>query len=200
MSDGIDHERLYRLAESHSGFFTSAQAAEAGMHRSTLSHHARPGGRFERRARGLYRLRLFPESANDAIVAAWIPLAEVGAVVSHESALVLYGLSDLTPGCVHLSLPRALRGQRARSGVRLHTPERAPDEAEPRLVGGVPVTSPERAIVDSLASGSQPEQIEMAIREALRRGLTTQRRLEAAASGSSRRVRSMIEQATRGAM
>lgn len=195
MSDVIDHEGLYRTAETQAGYFTSARAVAAGMDRSTLAHHARPGGRYVRVRRGLYRLRHFPTSPFEHVVAAWLPLRGTGAVVSHESALELYGLSDVIPADVHLSLPRARRGQRPRAGVRLHTVERPPPRGQVRQVEGVPVTSPERTLVDCLAAGSQPDQVEAAIGQALRRGLTTPRRLREAARDRSARVRHGVNRA-----
>jgi predicted transcriptional regulator of viral defense system len=197
MSD-IDHDGLYRLAEAQAGYFTAQQALGAGMDRSTLRHHARPGGRYQRVRRGLYRLRHFPSSPHEHVVAGWLPLRDAGAVVSHESALELHGLSDLIADAVHLSLPRSERGQRRRAGVRLHTLYRPPEEAEVRNLAGLPVTSPERTIVDALETGAQPEQVELAIRQALERGLTTPRRLRSAALSRSARVRRFIERALAG--
>jgi predicted transcriptional regulator of viral defense system len=194
MSDAVDHDRLYRLAESQAGYFTAQQAIGAGMDRSTLRHHARPGGRYERARRGLYRLRHFPSSPYEHVVVAWLGLRGAPAVVSHESALELYDLSDVIPDAIHISLPRTKRGQRPRPGVRFHTLEQPPSPSEVRTVHGIPVTTPERSIVDSLEAGTQPEQVEMAIRQALERGLTTPRRLQAAAEGRSSRVRELIEQ------
>jgi predicted transcriptional regulator of viral defense system len=193
--DTIDHDGLYRVAESQAGYFTAGQAIAAGMDRSTLRYHARPGGRYERVRRGLYRLRHFPSSPHEHVVAAWLALEGAGAVVSHESALELYELSDVIPTAIHVSLPRTKRGQRSRAGVRIHTVERPPAPSEVRTVHGVPVTTPERSIVDSLDAGTQPEQIEMAIRQALERGLTTPRRLRAAAEDRSSRSRGFIERA-----
>lgn len=194
MSDGIDHDQLYRLAEAQAGYFSAGQALAAGMDRSTLRHHARRGGRYERVRQGLYRLRHFPTSGHEHVVAAWLPLREAGAVVSHESALELHELSDVIPAGVHLSLPRSQRGQRARPGVRLHTLERPPGPSEVRAVHGVPTTVPERSIVDCLQAGTQPEQVALAVRQALERGLTTPRRLRAATAGRSDRVRGFVEQ------
>jgi predicted transcriptional regulator of viral defense system len=196
MSDRIDHDGLYRIAESQAGYFTAKQALEAGMDRSTLLHHSRPGGRYERVRRGLYRLRHFPSSPHEHVVAAWLPLPKP-AVVSHESALELYDLSDVIPDAVHITLPRAKRGQRARPGVRFHTLEHAPGRDETREIAGVLVTGPERTIVDSLDAGTQPEQIELAVHQALERGLTTPRRLRAAAVGRPKRVRAFIERQLR---
>jgi predicted transcriptional regulator of viral defense system len=195
MHDDIDHDGLYRLAESQAAYFTAGQALAAGMDRSTLRYHARPGGRYERVRWGLYRLRHFPTSPHEHVVAVWLPLRDAGGVVSHESALELWDLWEVIPEAVHVSLPRAKRGQRPRPGVRLHALERPPGASERRRVHGVPVTTPERSIVESLEAGAQPEQIEMAVHQALERGLTTRRRLREAASRRSARVRGSVEAA-----
>jgi predicted transcriptional regulator of viral defense system len=194
MSDNIDHNNLYRVAESQAGYFTAQQALGVGMDRSTLGYHARPGGRYERVRRGFYRLRHFPSSPHEHVVAAWLPLRDAGGVVSHESALELYDLSDVIPIAVHVSLPRSKRGQRSRPGVRLHTPAKPPGPEEVRALAGIDVTTPERSIVDVLQAGTQHEQIELAIRQALERGLTTPRRLRAVASSRSARAHRFVEQ------
>lgn len=191
MSD-IDYDGLYQLAEAQAGYFTSGQAVEVGMDPSTLRYHARPGGRYERVRRGLYRLRHFPSSSVEHVVAAWLPLRSAGAVVSHASALELYELSDVVPEVVHVSVPRAKRGQRPRPGVRIHTLVESLGSGDVRTVAGVSVTSPERSIVDCLEGGVQPEQVELAIRQALARGLTSRRRLWEAAADRSARVREVV--------
>lgn len=194
MSDNrVDHDDLYRLAEAQSGYFTAQQALAAGMDRSTLLHHARPRGRYLRVRRGLYRLRHFPSAAQEHVVAGWLPLRDVGAVVSHASAFEMYGLSDVIPDAVHLTLPRARRGQRPRRGVRIHTSAQPPASSELRHIQGIPVTSPERSVVDALEAGVQPEQVELAIRQALTRGLTTRRRLTTAAANRSTWVKAFVE-------
>jgi hypothetical protein len=82
--------------------------------------------------------------------------------------------------------------------VQLHTLNQPPEKAEVRDIAGLPVTNPERTIGDVLETGAQPEQIEMAIRQALERGLTTPRRLHMAASSRSARVRRFIERSMDG--
>ncbi len=143
--------------------------------------------------RGLYRLRHFPSSPHEHVVAAWLPLRRAGAVVSHASALDLYGIADVIPTDVHVSVSRAKRGVRPRAGIRVHTLERPLNPSEIREVAGVDVTAPERALVDALDDGTQPEQIELGIRQALDRALTTPRRLREVATGRSARVRAAIE-------
>lgn len=167
------------------------------MDRATLRHHARPGGRYRRVGRGLYRLRHFPTSPHEHVMAAWLPLRGNGAVVSHESALELHDLSDVIPEAVHLTVPRSERGIRPRAGVRLHTSEDPPHAKEVRQVAGLPVTAPERSILDALESGAQPEQIEIAIHQALGRSLTTRSRLRRSAAPRPERVRRFVERAVK---
>lgn len=194
MSD-VNHDLLYDLAEAQAGYFTPAQAIEAGMDRSTLRHHARPGGRFERIQRGLYRLRHFPTSQHEHVMAAWLPLRDAEAVVSHVSALELYGLSDIIPETIHLTVPRTKRGLRPRAGVRVHTVERVIRPEQTRRIDGLPVTSPERSLADALADGAQPEQIELAVRQALKRSLTTPGRLRDEVAERPARIRGLMDRA-----
>jgi predicted transcriptional regulator of viral defense system len=125
-------------------------------------------------------------------MAAWLGVREAGGVVSHESTLELYELSDVIPDAVHLSLPRSKRGTRPRDGVRLHTTDHPADSSEIRQIAGVPVTSPERTIVDALDAGTQPEQIEMALHQALDRGLSSPSRIRAATERRSPRAKHFI--------
>jgi predicted transcriptional regulator of viral defense system len=199
MNDMPDHEALYRQAEAQAGYFTARQAAEVGMDRRTLSDHARPGGRFERVARGLYRIRLFPTDPHEHVIAAWLGLGIPEAVVSHESALELFGLSDVIADEVHISIPREKRRRHVRPGVRVHTTTRPLRGEEVRRVHGVPVTSPERSIVDVLEAGGQPEQVELAVSQALARGLTTPDRLHRAADNRAARVSERIDRLARSA-
>ncbi len=180
-------------AEAQAGYFTAPQAIAAGMDRSTLRHHARPGGRYLHIRRGLYRLRHFPSSPHEHVMVGWLPLRNAGAVVSHESALELHDLSDVIPNAVHLTVPRNVRGIRPREGVKLHTAFRPATKREIQSIAGLPATNPARSIIDALDAGAQPEQIEMAIRQALDRGLTTPRRLRTAASSRSERVRKFVD-------
>lgn len=185
MHDQGRWETLGRIAESQAGYVTTAQAEEVGFHRNSLPYHAREGGRLERVARGLYRLRFFPSSPFEHIAAAFISAGPDVATISHESALELYGLADVSPVEVHITLPRDYRYRSAPIGTRYHYPREALTAGETRRVQGVRVTSPERTIVDVIEGGTQPEQVEMAIRQAIERGLTTARRLRVVAANQS---------------
>src|SRR5580704_9587496 len=53
--------RLYQIAESQLGYFTTAEASEAGVHRARLAQLAAHGD-IERLSRGVYRLTRYPLS------------------------------------------------------------------------------------------------------------------------------------------
>ncbi len=98
------------------------------------------------------------------------------ALLSHESALALLDLSDNIPDGVHLLVPRRHRGLRRPPGVIVHT---RPDGEEVATVwrDGLPLTAPARTLLD-VADRLQPEQLSMAVRQALRRGLLTREQLQ----------------------
>lgn len=193
MTDQVRWETLGRVAESQAGYVTIAQAEQAGFHRNAPRHHTREGGRLERAGRGLYRLRFYPSSPFEHIAAAWVLAGPDIAVVSHESALELYGLADVAPSEVHLTLPRRYRYREAPNGARFHYPREPLADGEVRRVQGLRTTSTERTILDVLEAGTQPEQVEMAVQQAVDRALTTPKRLRAAAAERASTVQTAVE-------
>jgi predicted transcriptional regulator of viral defense system len=167
-----DSPALHQLAYSQDGLFTARQAHERGYSAQLLAHHAR-AGRFARVRRGLYRLSDYPTGEHEEIRAAWLAIGMERAAVSHESALVLHELSDVLPDTVHLLVSREHRGVRPPAGVTLHTATTAIPDNEITARYGIRVTIPSRAIIDAAGSGTAPEQIQMAIRQALEQGRTT---------------------------
>ncbi len=195
---GPDHNKLFELASERSGYFTARQAREAGFSKEDLKHHVR-SGRFLRIKRGLYRIRQYPPSPEDHVVEAWLAAVAAGApaLVSHESTLRLHNLSDVVPGVVHLLVPRKYRRVAGRlpQGVEVHTTVSPPASADVVTLGPVRVTGPARTIVDAADAGTAPEQISLAVRQALEQGLTTARNLSAKARARSARVARLIERA-----
>jgi predicted transcriptional regulator of viral defense system len=167
---------MYEIAEGQAGYLTAEQALTAGIPRSTLGYHAGEGGTLERVGTGVYRLRRFPTEPHGHVVAGWLGLARADAVVSHVSALEMRELSDLVADEVHVTLPRGKRGLRIPDGVRVHFTTRPVERSR---VLGVPVTSVERTIADQVRAAGWTEQIDLAIQQAVRRGLTTRARVEA---------------------
>lgn len=193
-------DRLYRLAESQAGHFTATQAVEAGVSRRLLSHHSAEGGSLMRVDRGLYRLRNFPRSPREDLVATWLADGRpVDAVVSHDSALDIYGLSDVIPTAVHLTAAREHRGHRSRRpGVRLHFVTGGVPPGDRAQREELPVTSVERTLLDSLRAHGVTEQTELAVAQALDRGLTSAGRLKARAGDGSGADQQRLRKALRG--
>ena len=107
--------QLYEIAEQQAGYFTAAQALEAGYSRPLLSYYTKVG-RFDRVHRGVYRLVQFPGSPYEDLFVACLRTGP-DSVISHESALAVYELSDVLPGEVHVIVPRT--ASRRRVGIRL---------------------------------------------------------------------------------
>ena len=162
-------------AYEQGGYFNARQARAHAASRQLLEHHLRRG-RFERVRRGLYRVQGFPTAEHDDMREAWIAVGMEDAVLSHESALALLELSDNIPDAVHLLVPRRHRGLRLPSGVILHTRR---DSEDPATVwrDGLPLTAPARTLLD-VVDLIQPEQMSMAVRQALSRGLLTADQLQ----------------------
>ena len=188
-----DHEGLFQTASEQAGYFTTAQALGHGFSSALMAHHARTG-RFVRITRGLYRLRDYPTSPREQLIAAWLRLAP-DAVVSHESALDLFSLSDVIPDAIHLTVPRTRRRLARQPGVTVHTTKRPLEGADVSVHEGVRVTAPARTIADVAESGTAPEQVVAAARQAIDRSLTTTEKLRNAARGRGQRVERLIEQA-----
>jgi predicted transcriptional regulator of viral defense system len=188
-------DRLYEIVEGQGGYLAAHQALAAGIPRSTLGYHAGEGKVLERVGPGVYRLRRFPTPPHGHVIAGWLALAHADAVVSHESALELHDLSDIIADEVHVTLPRDKRGLRTPPGVRTHFTALPVDRRQRRTVLSVPVTSVERTFADVLRGRGWTEQMELAVRQAVERGLTTRRRLDAALPAKWRkRVETALEE------
>lgn len=168
---GPNWDRLFDLAASQSGYFTTKQAADAGYSTHLLRKHIH-AGRVTRAQRGIYRLVHFPASEHEELVTAWLWSEQAG-VLSHQTALSLHGLSDVLPAQVHLTLPEAWRRRRFRvpPGVLLHHADVALDERS--WFGAVPATNAGRTLSDCAKHGLSPELLRQAANQALRRGLVT---------------------------
>ncbi len=192
--DAPDARGLFALSSEQAGYFTSAQAHIYGYSPQLLSYHA-DRGRFERVRRGLYRLRDYPSSPREEVMAAWLAAGKDSAVVSHESALELLDLSDVAPATIHLLVPRGRRWVGALPGVTAHTTARDLAPAEIVTRQGLRMTAPMRTILDVADSGTAPEQVIMAVGQARERGMIIAGRLRREAERRDRRIRGLIDRA-----
>lgn len=165
---GSAYVAIYEIAEEQNGYVTAAQAAAVHVGKGTLAKMARRGV-LERVSWGVYRLSRFPSSPLDQYVEASLwPLSARG-VVSHESALAVYGLSDVSPTKIHVTVPRSVRvRRRLPAGLVVHRADLDPADAQ--VHEGVPVTTPERTIRDCHAAHLGPALVRQAIRDGRRTG------------------------------
>lgn len=182
---------LYRVAGGQLGHFTTAQARECGFAGNLLTYHVR-SGRFLRIHRGVYRLRDYPLSPREEVMAAWLALGKERSTVSHESALDLLDLGEEIPDQVHLLLPRTHRRPSELPGVRIHTTTRPLRPGDIANRDGMRVTSPVRTILDVAETGLAPDRVERVTVEALRTGQMTEDQLARDAEQRNRRVRKLV--------
>jgi predicted transcriptional regulator of viral defense system len=160
---------VYEVAADQFGYFTVAQARDAGVSPMALVMMERRQT-LERVSRGVYRLQQFPHGPLAGYMESVLwPIGAMG-VISHESALALYGVSDVNPGRVHLTLPP---GHRVRRGVpaRLKLHYQMLDDEDRTLFEGIPVTTMARTIRDCRAAAVGDEILRQAVADAEREGL-----------------------------
>jgi predicted transcriptional regulator of viral defense system len=186
------YERLYQIAEPQAGYFTTAQAGAVGVDRNRLSDYT-AAGRLERVRHGIYRLVSFPRVPHEDLFVAWLA-AGPDSVISHDSALAIYELSDALPARVHVTVPRT--ASRRRPGVRLHTGRIASDEIT--HYGALRMTTVARTIVDVAFDGLADDLVIQAVQEALSRGLASREELLTAAALRGRAVARLIQSALAG--
>jgi predicted transcriptional regulator of viral defense system len=167
-------DELYKIAEEQDGLFTSKEARSLGIQDSVLVRLAQRG-RLERVSRGVYRIAHYPvdKFAQYREAVLWAQASHHGPeciALSHETALLLYGISDLNPSRVHLTVPKSARFRREYPAwVTIHWADLT--ENEIGLHEGIPVTSVSRSILDVLSTTHRTDVARQAITEALRDGL-----------------------------
>jgi predicted transcriptional regulator of viral defense system len=186
MSDKNNYQNIYDIAENQAGYFTAKQAFEAGYSRPNLLYQTRRG-KFIRVYRGVYRLALFPGSPIEDL---FLALLRAGpkSVISHESALSVYDLSDVMPGEIHITLPRT--SSRRGKGIRYHT--KTISDYDITQYEGLRITTVGRTIIDLAESGFEPVQLKKAIEEAINRGFITEDDLLKQAKKKGKRVYNTI--------
>lgn len=162
------------VAGQQLGLITPRQLATAGVGRGAIASR-RARGVLHPKFRGVYLVGhdiLLPGAIEFAAVLA----CGMPAFVSHRSAASLWGLVTAAPPVAEVTVSG--RNCRNRDGLIVHRVRclATPDRAQR---GGIPVTSPARALVDYAATATSTE-LERAIAEAFALQLTSERRILAA--------------------
>jgi predicted transcriptional regulator of viral defense system len=171
---GAVFTELAELANEQYGFLTPEDARERDIDPVNLVRMFQRG-HLERRATGVYRMRLIPPSRLDAYMEAVLwPGRGVRGVLSHETALDLYGLSDVNPAKIDLTLPSAHRIRREiPASYRIHHEDLAEDDVT--SFEGIPIVTSARAIRQAHTTHLGPALVGQAIDQGERDGRLTRR-------------------------
>lgn len=165
---GSEHEKVLDIAAEQHGYVTTSQARERGVSGNALRMMA-DRRTLERVSWGLYRVPTFPPSPHAEYMEASLWPAGVRGVISHESSLVLYGLSDVSPSAIHITVPQDFRIRReVPAHVVVHHAQLEKNDI--RLFEGIPITTPRRSIEDCHRAHLGPALLRQALEDAEREG------------------------------
>lgn len=180
--------RLFDLAAQQGGYFTAAQAREAGYSYQAQAHHVGVGN-WLRSDRGLFRLAEWVPDVHDEL-SRWTLWSRGRGVVSHETALSVHGTGEFESGRVHLTVPPGFTMRH--DAVVVHFADLSNTDTVD--MGGFRVTTPARSIID-VAAAADEDQLAQLIDDARQSGLVTIRSLRARADQLDPRAALNIERA-----
>lgn len=157
--------RAALVAARQYGVLTQGQLRSAGISRSAVSRRV-ASGRLQRLHRGVYAFGVASGSLHATALAAVLACGP-GAILSHHSAALLWGVLDAAVGPHEVIVPG--RHRTGDATLRVH---RAPTlaAADRTTRAGIPVTRPARTLVD-LGAVLDPRALERVLDEILVRRL-----------------------------
>jgi predicted transcriptional regulator of viral defense system len=182
--DALAREVLWDVAETQHGFVTAQQAAGLGVSKGALQMLIHRGT-LERVAFGVYRFPKFPVSQYDPYMVAVLWTRAPEACLSHETALDAYGISDVNPNMIHLTVATHRRLRRSGGeGYEVHYEDLA--AAQVGWWQEIPTATPVTAIEQCLAYGTPTYLLRQALERGHQQGFLTaadRARLEFALEG-----------------
>jgi len=173
MDHDIDRD-IADLARAHHGLFNTRHLRELGVSKATREQRL-GAGRWEHVADSVYRMSGAPPTWRSELLAACWAGGD-RALASHRSAAALWELPGGSRDFAEILAPRWRRTRTP--GILVHeTKLMTSDDID--VVDAIPVTTIERTIFD-LARRNTYSGVDILIDSALRRGLTTLARLDAA--------------------
>ena len=165
------HELLV-LAEENDGLVTANQARAIGIVDSVLARMTRRG-KLERVARGVYRIPYFPADRlshyREAILWARASHGPEKVALSHETALAVYGISDVNPARFHITVPKDARLRRKKpKGIVIHRGTLSPSDVTTHE--GLPVTTVAKSVLDVMDTTGRLGLARQAIKDARKEG------------------------------
>lgn len=165
-------DELLPLAEQNDGLVTAAQARELGVKDSVLARLTQRG-KLERVARGVYRIPYFPADQHsqyrEAILWARASHGPEQVALSHETALGVYGISDVNPAQVHLTVPKRARLRRQKpKRIVIHRGDLPPSDVTTHE--GLPVTTVAKTVMDVMETTGRLGLARQALKDARKEG------------------------------
>jgi very-short-patch-repair endonuclease len=184
--------RIIEHARANGGIISTREAQALGMNRMTLSRRI-DAGILIRIGRGLMAL---PGANSDVVLDLEAACRRLNAVVSHESAGHMHRFDGLAWAAPTVTVPHRLTHQFP--GVRVHQSTDLSDDDLVQL-RGLPVTTPERTIID-LAASMSDARLDFVLDRALSSGTVELTKLTEVFAGLGRRgkpgttrIRRMLE-------
>lgn len=157
-------ERLREVALDQHGYVTTLQAVEEGVSHAELSTMV-ARGRIARASHGVYRVPQVPDTEYDQyqLAVMWTGVPE--ACLSHDTALEVWGITDLNPDRIHVCVSRHHRLRRA-GGERyvVHHEDLAPEQLT--WWRGIRIVTVPTAISQGIAAGVPTYLIRQALERA----------------------------------
>ena len=173
LSNSSSDAACARIAATRHGVITRAEALEAGLSSQAIYRRAK-SGLWTHLLPGIYVVGEHHAHWHQRLAA----LTEwCKGVASHSSAAALWELDGFDAGGLEVSTAR--RRLPPWPHVTIHRVTTLPGDSE--TIAGIRVTSATRTLVD-IAAGGEAERLELALEDALRRGLTSLPRLRWALS------------------
>lgn len=121
---------LWDVAVEQHGFVSARDAADLGIEVMAIQMLVRRG-QLEKVAHGVYRFPTLPPSDYDQYQLAVMWTGAADACLSHETALLLYDISNINPTKIHVTVPAAKRIRRAGGeNYRIHYADLDPDDVD----------------------------------------------------------------------
>lgn len=172
---GIRYRQLAERAVENHGYLTGADARELTVPMGTLNALARRG-QLDRVGHGIYRLPLMPPGRLDQYMLGTL-WPDGRGLISGESALDLYGVSDVNPAKLHITVPMSYRTHRELPALYvLHREDVA--DADRTIVEGIAVVTVAKAIRQAHEHHLRRSLVEQAIDDAEREGWIRRRQAD----------------------
>jgi predicted transcriptional regulator of viral defense system len=170
---GRNFKTLFDIAADNYGFVTLDDARRVGIRPQRLVEMAARGA-LRREGFGVYRVEPFPVHEFDTYRKATLWPHGADGILSHETALELYGLSDVNPAKIHITVPKhyRVRHRKLPAPYLLHHEDLRGNEVT--RFEGLPIVTAATAIRQCLKEGVRRDLLRQAIGEAKANGTVTQ--------------------------